>query len=110
MVGVSRAIGRRRTVDQVAKIAPLRMNDMADVHRATDEISATVNSLIDRGGELLVRIDSGADLGPRHRINLIAGANVTITAVDDQQDGEVEVTIAASGGGGGFVTDWGTVP
>lgn len=46
---------------------------------------------------------NGALAGTRKRINLIEGANVTITATDDNVNDEVDVTIAASGGGGGDV-------
>lgn len=46
---------------------------------------------------------AGTLVGARKRINLIEGANVTITATDDNVNDEVDVTIAATGGGGGAV-------
>lgn len=45
--------------------------------------------------------DNGADVGSRPKINLIEGANVTLTITDDPTNNEVDVTIAATGGGGG---------
>ena len=49
---------------------------------------------------------SGILVGTRWGLNLIPGAGVTLTVVDDAVDGEVEVTIAAAGGG--HVTGSGT--
>lgn len=47
-----------------------------------------------------LRKNTGADIGTRRRINLIEGANITLTVTDDAGSEEVDVTIAASGGGG----------
>lgn len=49
------------------------------------------------------RADSGTTYS-RHGLNLIAGSNITITPNDDSAGDEVEFTIAASGGGGGYDT------
>ena len=43
----------------------------------------------------------GSAAGTRRKINFIAGSNVTITAADDSGNEEVDVTINATGGGGG---------
>ena len=49
-----------------------------------------------------VEVASGGTLvGTRKRINLIQGANTTLTVADDAGNNRVNVTIAASGGGGG---------
>lgn len=40
-------------------------------------------------------------IGTRSKLNLIEGANVTLTVADDAGGGEVDITIAATGGGGG---------
>ncbi len=45
---------------------------------------------------------NSALVGTRSQINFIEGSNVTLTVTDDGVDDEVEVTIAASGGGGSF--------
>lgn len=45
--------------------------------------------------------NSGATVGSRRRINLIEGANTTLTIADDAANEEVDVTIASTGGGGG---------
>lgn len=44
--------------------------------------------------------NSGATTGTRRRINFIEGSNVTLTVTDDAGNEEVDVTIAASAGGG----------
>ena len=53
-------------------------------------------------GEVTVRKNSGADVGTQPRINLIEGANVTLTVTDDGANNEIDVTIAASSSGGGL--------
>lgn len=63
-----------------------------------------------------VRKNAGADVGTRRRINFMEGTNVTLTIADDAANGEIDVTINASGGGGGSVTwtevevDFGSTP
>jgi hypothetical protein len=54
----------------------------------------------------------GANIGTRKRVNLIPGANVTLTVVDNPGSDRVDVTVtaAASGGGGGDIKSDGTVP
>ena len=47
------------------------------------------------------RKNSAGSIFRRSRVNLIEGANVTITMADDSANDEIDVTIAASGGGGG---------
>ncbi len=59
-----------------------------------------------------VRKNTGALVGTRPKLNLVEGTNITLTVADDATDGEVDVTIAASGGGGGvtsFATRTGAV-
>lgn len=52
------------------------------------------------------RKNSTGNIFRRSRLNLIEGTNVTLTVADDPTNGEIDVTIAASGGGGGgTVTD-----
>lgn len=41
---------------------------------------------------------AGVDVGTRNRLNLIEGANITLTVADDGAQDEVDVTIAAGGG------------
>lgn len=45
---------------------------------------------------VVVRKNSGANVGTRPRLNLIEGSNVTLTVADDGTDNEVDVTIAAT--------------
>ena len=44
--------------------------------------------------------NSGAVVGTQPEINLIEGANITLTIADDGPNNEVDVTIAAAGAGG----------
>jgi hypothetical protein len=44
---------------------------------------------------------AGTLIGVRRTINLIEGTNVTLTVADDVANDRVNVTINASGGGGG---------
>jgi hypothetical protein len=53
-------------------------------------------------GEVTVRKNSGTNVGTQPRINLIEGANVTLTVTDDGANNEIDVTIAASSSGGGL--------
>lgn len=48
-----------------------------------------------------VRKNTGANVGSRRRLNLIEGANVTLTVADDAADEEVDVTIVAAAGEAG---------
>jgi hypothetical protein len=43
----------------------------------------------------------GSDAGTRRKINFIAGSNISISAVDDSGNEEVDVTISSTAGGGG---------
>jgi hypothetical protein len=76
--------------------------------------SATINATYDDAGgiETLAVIDNsstqkvvvakaGATIGTRSKVNFIEGGNVTITTADNSGSDRVDVTIAASGGGGG---------
>lgn len=44
--------------------------------------------------------NNGALIGTRRALNFIPGSNVTLTITDDSVNEEVDITIAASGGGG----------
>lgn len=52
---------------------------------------------LDANARTTVRKNTGANVGTRRRLNLIEGANVTLTVADDPLDEEVDVTIAAAG-------------
>jgi hypothetical protein len=51
-------------------------------------------------GNVVVRKNSGANVGARRRVNFIEGANITLTIVDDGPGDEVDVTITGAAGGG----------
>lgn len=52
---------------------------------------------------------AGALVGTRPRINLIEGANVTLTVTDDVAGDEIDVTVAAAGGSGISDGDYGDI-
>lgn len=53
------------------------------------------------GNVIRVRKNSVTLVGTRPQINFIEGSNITLTMADDAITGEIDITIAASGGGGG---------
>jgi len=53
---------------------------------------------LDNNARLAVNKNSGATIGTRRRLNLIEGANITLTISDDAINEEVDVTITASAG------------
>ena len=57
---------------------------------------------------------TGGDVGTRRRLNFIEGTNVTLTVADDGVDNEIDVTIAATGGGSADIKqteiDFGSTP
>lgn len=50
---------------------------------------------------ITVRKNSGSNIGTRPRLNFIEGNNITLTISDDPTDNEIDITIEATGGGGG---------
>ena len=81
--------------------SPITMVDggaNADVTLDFDETVALGNN-----ARVAVSKNSGATVGTRRRLNLIEGANITLTVADDAGSEEVDITIAAAGGGGGSV-------
>jgi hypothetical protein len=44
---------------------------------------------------------AGTLVGVRRKLNFIEGSNVTLTIADDSINDEIDITIAASGGGSG---------
>lgn len=58
---------------------------------------------LDNNARVGVSKNSGAVVGTRRKLNLIEGSNVTLTVADDGPNEEVDITIAAIGGGGGGI-------
>jgi len=84
------------TVEEITVSAPLTFSALAlgfDQTAALDNVARTT-----------VRRNTGADVGSRRRLNFIEGTNVTLTVTDDGANEEVDITIAATGGGGGGLT------
>ena len=81
----------------------------------TDEVELNQSGTSKRAAlslvrKVKVRKNSAGSTYTRSRLNLIEGANVTLTVADDSTDDEIDVTIAASGGGGGGYTQGCGVP
>jgi hypothetical protein len=72
-------------------------------HKTGGSDAFVVADLLDAIARVGVRKNSAGSTFSRRRVNLIEGSNVTITVADDSTDEEVDVTIAATGGGGGSV-------
>lgn len=69
----------------------------------TDEITvAGLSGQLADAQPVTVRKNTGANVGTRARLNLIEGANITLTVADDGVDNEVDVTITGSAGGSGI--------
>ena len=65
-----------------------------------DEISVTgLSGLLADAQKVTVRKNTGADVGTRKRLNLIEGTNITLTVADDATGDEIDITLAAAGGG-----------
>lgn len=71
--------------------------------QSIEEFLTIVNGWFYTGGPE-VSVNGGTPVGPLNIINFIEGTNITITAVDNLPTNSVDVTIDASGGGGGGVT------
>ena len=84
----------KTTVDQKGRVtagAALVAGDLpAHTHAATDIVSGSAPFAIQ---------NNGAAVGTRRALNLIQGANVTLTIADDAGNNRVNVTVAASSGG-----------
>jgi len=71
-----------------------------DSHKSGGSDAFVLADLLDCLARLEVK-KAGVSIGKRRGLNLIEGANVTLTVADDPGNEEVDVTIASAGGGGG---------
>ncbi len=55
-------------------------------------------------GEVLAVAVDGAPVGIRRRLNLAAGAGVTLAGSDNPGEGRIDVTVSAAGGGAGVAS------
>ena len=65
--------------------------------------SARIASTLDSNARTAISV-AGVDKGTRRKINFIEGSNVTISAVDDPSNEEIDVTITSTAAGGGGVS------
>lgn len=64
-----------------------------------DEINVNgLSGVLADAQKITVRKNTGADVGTRHRLNLIEGTNITLTVTDDAGSNEIDITIDAAGG------------
>ncbi len=87
---------------------PRNTNDRdPNAHASTHEAAGAdpIGGIINSNARVAVNKNSGATVGTRRRINFIEGTNVTLTVADDAGNEEVDVTVAAAGGG----SDWDVV-
>jgi len=71
-----------------------------DSHKSGGGDAFALTDLLDCLARLEVK-KAGVSVGKRRGLNLIEGANVTLTVADDPTNEKVDVTIAAAGGAGG---------
>jgi hypothetical protein len=71
-----------------------------DFNTGTGVISAITNSVVQK----IEVYKTGSLIGTRKAINLIEGTNVTLTVADDAGNDRVNITVAATGGGGSVGT------
>lgn len=72
--------------------------DTEAAQRTANEAEAVLGGFVFSTGaaEIVVRKNSGANVGQRPRQNFIEGSNVTLTVVDDAASNEIDITIAAA--------------
>lgn len=92
-------------------------NFVANKHIDHSAVSITAGTGLTGGGDLTVSRsmavvanstvqqvevakNSGAVVGTRKQLNFIEGANVVLTVADDAANDQIDITVAASGGGG----------
>lgn len=68
--------------------------------------AAITNSSVQR---IEVTKNSGAVVSTRKQLNFIEGSNVTLTIADDAGNDQVDITVAAAGGGGLSDADYGDI-
>lgn len=83
-------------------VNPLDSNDPFENASHRELLAYIVRWINDHpaGGSSITIRKAGVPIGTRAALNLIEGANVSITALDDAPDGEVEITISVTGGVG----------
>ena len=80
------------TADQVITVLNTASSNTLD--------SARIASVLDSNARTAISV-AGSAAGTRRKINFIAGSNVSISAVDDSGNEEVDVTISSTAAGGG---------
>jgi hypothetical protein len=68
-----------------------------------DNLIVLLKKMLENGSDVKVQ-KNGTDVGQEPTLNFIEGTNITITAVDDPTNNKVDITIDASGGGGGVTS------
>ena len=77
--------------------------------RALASLAQQTSELTDIGRVKARKNSTGSTFGPRARFNFIEGSGVTLTVADDATNDEIDVTIAAAGGGSSKWDETGSV-
>ena len=73
---------------------------LARANHTGTQLSSTISDLSNQNTRVAVDIDAVA-IGTRRKINFIEGTNVTLSATDNSGAERIDLTISATGGGGG---------
>ena len=87
-------------VDGPADVPSLRTLGDDSTQAAPGDHTAHAGLLLDDNARLAIAV-AGTLKGTRRKLNLIAGAGITLTAADDAASETLSVTVSASGGAGG---------
>lgn len=93
------SLARRKRPRPVAAASSLRPRNVDPIlDRTLGDLGTEIDRLASEAG-VVVRVDSGDAAGPaRRKLNLIAGANITLSIEDNYDTGEVDVTIQGESG------------
>lgn len=69
-----------------------------------DNLLEQLITMLQNGSDTKVQ-KNGTYVGQEPTLNFIEGSNITITAIDDPTNNKIDITIDASGGGGGLPPD-----
>lgn len=88
------------------KKEPLKLYDITQTwYRWFIDVAQFINNSGGKSGSsVAVRVDGGAVVGSRRKLNLIQGPGIVITVTDDDTDKELEIEFEAAGATSGFYT------
>jgi len=96
--------GSDLTTDLAGKAASSHSHAQSDVANLVADLAAKATA--DTNCRVAVGKNDAAATGTRRKLNFKEGSNVTLTIADDSANEEVDITIAASGGGSTVKHPW----